>query len=53
MVDASIFNEKNLQTDIASMWGENGAHIEVFDSMVKEIERLRSLSIMPVKDNKA
>jgi len=39
------FDEKRLRADIVSAWGEYGAHADVFDFMVKEIERLREQRI--------
>lgn len=30
-----MFNEKTLRNEIASMWGEAGVHIELFDDLVK------------------
>ena len=51
------FDEQSLRRDIAETWGEHGAHIDVFDALVKsraavidqkvalieEIDRLRQL----------
>jgi len=30
------FNEEDLRNEIIQMWGEYGAHIEVFDEIVRE-----------------
>ena len=47
-----IFNEDSLRADIVKVWGEHGAHVDLFDFMVKairssgdEIERLRGDSM--------
>lgn len=51
------FDEQSLRRDIAETWGEHGAHVDVFDALVKsraavidqkaalidEIDRLRAL----------
>lgn len=39
---SGVFDEHTLRADIAARWGEHGAHIDVFDYMVREIERLRA-----------
>lgn len=39
---SAVFDEHTLRADIAARWGEHGAHIDVFDHMVREIERLRA-----------
>lgn len=31
------FDEKRLRADIVSVWGEYGAHVDVFDYMLKEL----------------
>lgn len=36
-----IFNEKTLRNEIINIWGPAGAHIDVFDSMINELEKLR------------
>lgn len=36
------FDESSLRADIVEKWGEHGAHAEVFDIMLAEIERLRA-----------
>lgn len=47
--DDIVFNEDNLREAIVSVWGEHGAHVDLFDFMLKvigssgdEIERLRA-----------
>lgn len=39
------FNEKRLRADIVATWGAHGAHADVFDTMMKEIEQLREQRI--------
>lgn len=34
-----MFTEQNLRGDIASVWGEHGAHIDVFDAMLAMIAK--------------
>lgn len=36
--ETMIFNEQKLREEIKSVWGEHGAHMTVFDSMIKKIE---------------
>lgn len=31
-----IFNEQKLRAEIAKTWGEHGAHIEVYDMLLKK-----------------
>jgi len=31
----SMFNEDSLRADIVKIWGEHGAHIDVYDMIVK------------------
>lgn len=35
----TIFNEESLRADVAKMWGEYGAHIEVLDELIKRAWR--------------
>jgi hypothetical protein len=42
MNDVEGFNEHTLRADIVSVWGEYGAHVDVFDFMVAEIVNLRA-----------
>lgn len=32
-----IFNEEKLREEIIKIWGEHGAHCEIFDDMLKKI----------------
>lgn len=41
MPEKEIFNEVTLREEIVRIWGEYGAHVEVFDYTIGEIERLR------------
>jgi len=36
----AAFNEQSLRQAISDKWGEAGVHIDVYDSLLKEIERL-------------
>lgn len=40
-----MFDEQRLRQDIAATWGEHGAHIDVFDFMLREIEQLREVLV--------
>ena len=40
---SEIFNEQSLREEIAKTWGEHGAHMEVFDSLLK-----RAYPIIPI-----
>jgi len=40
---ARVFNEDALRKDIVTKWGEYGAHIEVFDTLIKENKHLHKL----------
>lgn len=46
--ERELFNENKLRKEIASKWGEFGAHIDVFDSIMKQnrimLEELKRLS---------
>lgn len=35
----TLFNEDSLRADIARVWGEHGAHIDVFDHMLNQARR--------------
>jgi transposase len=35
-----MFNEDSLRDDIQKVWGEHGAHVEVFDFMLDRIAKL-------------
>lgn len=35
------WNEDNLRADIVSVWGEHGAHVDVFDHMLKRLREER------------
>lgn len=37
---SEAWNEEDLRADIVSVWGEHGAHADVFDWMVKRISEL-------------
>lgn len=37
-----VFDEHRLRQDIVATWGEHGAHIDVFDHMLKQINVLKS-----------
>lgn len=37
---AKIFNEQELRKEIAKMWGEYGAHVEVIDMLIKKNKEL-------------
>lgn len=41
MVD--LFNENSLRADISKTWGEHGAHIDVFDMMLKKMKEVPAL----------
>jgi len=34
-----VFDENKLRKEIAGIWGEHGAHIEVFDALVKSSKK--------------
>lgn len=38
---AEVFNEEALRAEIIRTWGPAGAHVEVFDALVREGERMR------------
>lgn len=35
------FDQKALRAAIVRVWGEHGAHVEVFDHMVRKIDQLQ------------
>ena len=35
------FDENSLRADIVKVWGENGAHIDVFDHMLKTLREVQ------------
>ena len=37
-MNAPLFNEDSLRTAIASVWGEYGAHMDVFDQMLRRCD---------------
>lgn len=37
METGEIFNEQSLRADIVKQWGEHGAHIDIFDMMLKRV----------------
>lgn len=41
--NAEIFNEESLRKEIVSVWGEYGAHTEVFDMVLKKVRILELL----------
>lgn len=42
---AKIFNEDSLRADIVGVWGEHGAHIDVFDHMLKKATEKKQIYI--------
>jgi hypothetical protein len=42
MIVVDLFNENSLRVDISKTWGEHGAHIDVFDMMLKALEKVRN-----------
>ena len=38
-----IFNEQKLRAEIAKTWGEHGAHIEVYDMLLKKANVIKSV----------
>lgn len=46
MADTSRFDENSLRADIVKVWGEHGAHIDVFDHMDKLAQQNRLLSVV-------
>jgi hypothetical protein len=38
-----IFNEHTLRTEIAKTWGEYGAHVDVYDTLLKRLSELEAL----------
>ncbi len=44
-MDESVFDEHKSREHIIGVWGPAGAHIDVFDHMLNEIERLSLLLI--------
>lgn len=37
----NIFDEKSLRVDIAKTWGEHGAHIDIYDRLLKQLSDLK------------
>lgn len=35
MASPGVFNEDTLRSEIVRMWGEHGAHVDVFDHILK------------------
>lgn len=38
---AAVFNEDRLRADIVKTWGEHGAHVEVYDRILSELDLVR------------
>lgn len=36
-----MFDIEKLRADIVSVWGEYGAHVELFDMLVREVNELK------------
>lgn len=43
MGNRALFNEDSLRSDVAIIWGENGAHVDVLDMLIKEAKKAREL----------
>lgn len=38
-----VFNEQTLREEIANTWGEHGAHMAVYDRLLKELSSIKAV----------